>query len=97
MSFCCYVQRIPALARLLLGMLAIFIGIPLFLLPIPFGVVVMAFGLVLVTSAVPSWRKRLMQMKPRFPRFYKILRPFLENCDECQSERPQPPANTRQS
>ena len=83
MSLCCNIHRIPALARLTLGLLALAVGVPLFLLPIPFGIVVMAFGLVLIASAVPSWRHRLMRLNDRMPRFYKILRPFMESCDEC--------------
>ena len=61
-------QVLPRWSRLVLGLVLVTVGIPVFVLPVPLGVFLIVPGLYLLASSSPWMRRRMVRVGHAFPK-----------------------------
>ena len=84
MHLCCVVNYTPSFIRFGLGIFFWIIGLPIFILPIPLGLIFILIGTILIVGTSKTAKEKLKARSIQYPRLYKLIRPFVEQCPNCR-------------
>jgi hypothetical protein len=66
--------------RIIVGLLCIIVGIPLYVLPVPLGLLCICTGIALLACKTAAYARGIEWLQRRRPGVYKRLRPMLDRC-----------------